>query len=141
MQCAPNLMCTLAYIDHLMAVRHGHHMHDWLMFFLAGVEETARDSAQLFRRILSLKERIERQVLPQISNRRGKSAQVLMQYLYGQPVVSVAEVTQVLDCATNTAATLVKDNRLAMGVLQEVTGQRRNRSFIFSEYIDLFSSS
>ncbi len=30
-----------AYIDHLMAVRQGNHLRDWLIVFLHGIEETA----------------------------------------------------------------------------------------------------
>jgi Fic family protein len=59
-----------AYVDHLMAVRQGNHLRDWLLFFLHGVEETARDSADAFRAILDLKARIEREVLPRFSTRR-----------------------------------------------------------------------
>jgi hypothetical protein len=33
-------------------------MNDWLIFFLHGVEETARTSAAVFKDILALKERI-----------------------------------------------------------------------------------
>jgi Fic family protein len=55
-----------AYIDHLMAVRQGHHMRDWLVFFPHGVAETARSSARVFRGILALKERIEREVMPRL---------------------------------------------------------------------------
>lgn len=48
-----------AYVDHLMAVWHGNHLREWLVFFLHGVEETARSSADKFRAILKLKQRID----------------------------------------------------------------------------------
>lgn len=56
-----------AYVDHRMAVRQGNHIREWPIFFLHGVEETARASANVFRSILQLKERIEREVLPRFS--------------------------------------------------------------------------
>lgn len=37
----------------------------------------------------------------------------------------------------NTAAALI-DDLVAFGVLSEVTGQRRNRLFVFHEYLDIF---
>lgn len=92
-----------AYVDHLMAVRQGNHLRDWLVFFLHGVEETARGSAGVFRAILALKERIEREVLPRFSHRRQENAQQLMRYLYGQPVTDVKAVTALLDTTTNIA--------------------------------------
>ena len=38
---------------------------------------------------------------------------------------------------TNTAASLI-DDMVEHGVLVEVTGQRRNRLFLFQDYLDLF---
>jgi len=43
-----------AYVDHLMAVRQGNHFREWLVFFLFGVEETARASASVFRSVQRL---------------------------------------------------------------------------------------
>ena len=126
-----------AYVDHMMAVRQGNHLRDWLVFFLHGVEETARGSAGVFRAILALKERIEREVLPRFSHRRQENAQQLMRYLYGQPVTDVKAVTTLLSTTTNTAASLIND-MVEHNVLVEMTGQRRNRLFLFHDYLDLF---
>lgn len=126
-----------AYVDHMMAVRQGNHMREWLIFFLHGVEETARASANVFRAILALKERIEREVLPRFSHRRQENAQQLMRYLYGRPVIDVKAVTGLLSTTTNTAASLIND-LVEHGVLLEVTGQRRNRLFLFHDYLELF---
>ena len=126
-----------AYIDHLMAVRQGNHMRDWLIFFLHGVEETARASADVFRAILAIKERVEREVLPRFSHRRQENAQRLMRHLYAQPVTDVKMVTKLLSTTPNTAASLIND-LVEYGVLSEMTGQRRNRLFLFHDYITLF---
>jgi Fic family protein len=126
-----------AYIDHLMAVRQGNHMRDWLIFFLHGVEETARASADVFRAILAIKERVEREVLPRFSHRRQENAQRLMRHLYAQPVTDVKMVTKLLSTTPNTAASLIND-LVEYGVLSEMTGQRRNRLFLFHDYIGLF---
>ncbi|MBV2149801.1 Fic family protein [Sphingobium sp. AS12] len=126
-----------AYVDHMMAVRQGNHLRDWLVFFLHGVEETARGSAGVFRAILALKERIEREVLPRFSHRRQENAQQLMRNLYAQPVTDVKAVTALLSTTTNTAASLIND-MVEQGVLVEVTGGRRNRLFLFHDYLELF---
>lgn len=126
-----------AYIDHLMAVREGSHMRAWLIFFLHGVEETARDSAAVFREILALKERIEREVLPRFSTRRQDNAQTLMRYLYARPVVDVKAAARIAGSTPNTGAALIND-LVAHNVLREITGQRRNRLFLFEDYMSLF---
>ena len=124
-------------MNHLMAVRQGNHMREWLIFFLHGVEETARASAGVFRSILALKERIEREVLPRFSHRRQANSQQLMRNLYARPVIDVKAATEMLSTTTNTAASLIND-MVEHGVLLEVTGQRRNRLFLFHEYLELF---
>lgn len=126
-----------AYIDHLMAVRQGNHLREWLVFFLHGVEETARASASVFRSVLDLKQRIEREVLPRFTSRRQDNAQALMRHLYAQPVVNVERVARITGVSTNTASMLIAD-MVSFGVLAEITGQRRNRLFIFHEYLSLF---
>lgn len=126
-----------AYVDHLMAVRHGNHLREWLVFFLFGIEETARSSAAVFRAIIELKQRIERDVLPRFVTRRQDNAHELMRQLYAQPVIDVKWVTKMLGTTTNTAASLITD-LVSYGVLVEVTGQKRNRLFIFKDYLDLF---
>jgi Fic family protein len=128
-----------AYVDHLMAVRDGNHMRAWLMFFLYGVEETARRSIATFQAILALKERIERDVIPRLGHRRLGKALSLIQALYRQPVLDIAQAASMLATATNTAAVLVEDF-VAAGVLHEVTGQKRGRVFLFKDYIELFSN-
>lgn len=126
-----------AYVDHLMAVRQGNHLREWLIFFLHGVEETARASANVFRGILAIRERIESNVLPRFSIRRQDNAQALMRRLYARPVVDINEAARIIEATTNTANALIMD-MVAHGVLVEITGGRRNRLFVFDEYIELF---
>lgn len=127
-----------AYVDHLMAVREGNHLQQWLLFFLHGVEETARSSIDQFRHILAIKEHIDTEVLPQFSVRRQANAQQLLRYLYRKPIVDAKTVANMLDTTPNTANSLIVDF-VRHGVLTEMTGQRRNRSFIFRDYVTLFS--
>jgi Fic family protein len=126
-----------AYVDHLMAVRQGHHMREWLVFFLHGVAETARSSADVFRGILALKEQIEREIMPRFSQRRQDNAHKLMRQLYARPVTDIKGVQAMLGTSTNTAASLIEDF-VTHRILTEITGQRRNRLFIFARYIEMF---
>lgn len=127
-----------AYVDHLMAVREASHMRDWIIFFLHGTVETAHSSAAVFKSILAMKERIEREILPRFSARRQENAQALVRRLYGRPIVDVKAASKELKTTTNTATSLIED-LVSYGVLREITGQRRNRLFIFSDYVGLFN--
>jgi Fic family protein len=126
-----------AYVDKLMAVRQANHMRDWLVFFLHGVEETAQSSIAVFKEILVLKERIEREILPRFTQRRQDNAQRLLKQMYERPVLDVKDVTKLLKTAPNTAGKLI-DDFVGYGLLREITGQHRHRLFVFQDYLALF---
>lgn len=126
-----------AYVDKLMAVRQANHMRDWLVFFLHGVEETAQSSIAVFKSILILKEKIERELLPRFTQRRQDNAQRLLKQLYERPVLDVKHVTQLLNTTPNTAGKLI-DDFVGYGLLREITGQHRHRLFVFHDYLALF---
>lgn len=125
------------YYDQLMAVRTTGKLHDWLQFFLLGVSETAASSIQVFRDIVALKERIERRTLPVFHARRQANAQALMQLLYRSPIVSIKQVAEHLDTATNTASALVLDF-VKHGILKPMSERRRDRLYVFDDYVRLF---
>ena len=103
------------------------------------MKETAESSIDVFRQIIKLKERIEREVLPRFSHRRQDNAQRLMIHLYQKPVVEIKEVCVLLNTVPNTASALIGD-LVKYGVLKEATGQQRNRLFVFYDYLDLFTN-
>lgn len=126
-----------AYVDHMMAVREGNHMKEWLIFFLHGIKETAASSIAVFRNIITMKERIEREILPRFSSRRQENVQILMKTLYSRPVIDVKAATLLLGTTPNTASALITE-LVDYGILTEITMQRRNRLFMFGEYLGLF---
>ena len=112
-------------------------MEPWIRFFLLGMRETTGLSIQVFKDILALKEHIERKHMPTFHVRRQANAQALMRSLYRTPVTNIKMVTDLIQAQTNTAAALI-DDFVRMGILKELTGQKRNRLFIFEEYVRLF---
>jgi len=127
----------LDYYDHLTVARTRDDLFAWLRFFLVGVQETAGRSIGVFKGILGLKERIEREVMPQFHARRQANAQGLMRSLYQRPVINVKIAKELLSVQTNTASSLIGDFE-KFGILEEMTGYKRNRTFVFSHYVQLF---
>ena len=125
------------YYDCLTAVRTSNNLTGWLRYFLFGVQETAKRSIDVFKAILALKERVEREIMPLFHVRRQQNARFFMQRLYQHPVVNIKQVRDLLNIQTNTASALVQDF-VEHGILHEMTGHKRNRLFIFAEYIRLF---
>ena len=125
------------YYDYLTIARTKNDLSAWLRFFLIGVHNTAEQSIGVFKAILELKERIEREIMPKFHVRRQANAQLLMQTLYQRPVMNVKQVRQLLGVQTNTASSLINDF-IGNDVLSEMTGNKRNRLFMFLSYVRLF---
>lgn len=126
------------YYDHLTSVRQTNKLNDWLMFFLEGVIETSRNSIATFRKIIALRERLESELLPTLgSHSKIKKGITLINYLYTKPVLKVNEVKQNLNFTYSTANRLLQDF-VDLKILIESTGYKRNRMFVFQEYIEIF---
>ena len=127
-----------AYYERLTDVRANDNLHNWLTFFLSGVAETAQRSTRVFKEILSLKATIEQDILPRLHSRKQDNARKLVQSLYGQPVIKIKQVEDLLNVQYNTAAALIRD-LVEREILREITGRKRNRLYIFDPYVRLFT--
>lgn len=125
------------YYDNLTLVRTSDNLTQWLKFFLVAVIETSKKGILAFQRILELKEIIEGKKIVTLGRKVGK-AKELMNLLYKTPFVSAADVMQGLKVTAPTANGLIRDF-VRLGILNEVTGMKRNRMFKFTEYLRLFS--
>jgi Fic family protein len=126
------------YYDHLMATRTTNNLLAWIQFFLIGIEETAKKSISVFKEIIELRATIEQEKLPIFHTRKQENARTLIQYLYRYPVVNRQEISEILSIQHSTATALVSDFEKA-GILKELTGQKRNKLFVFDDYIRLFN--
>lgn len=124
------------YYDALDIVRSKNDLEQWLKFFLVGVSETAQKAVDTLQAIMQLRETDHLIILG--LGKRAQRAGALLNYLYKDPVVSVAEVAKILSVTKPTANALVSDMQ-KIGILKEITGFSRNRIFIYSAYIRLFS--
>jgi Fic family protein len=124
------------YYDHLNRTRTNNQLTSWIRFFLEGVIETAMSSITTFQNIIKLRDDVERIKLLTLG-RRQSDAQVLINALYRQPILSGMEIAKVLDKHPSNANRLI-DDLVKLGILKELTGYSRNRLFAFQGYIDLF---
>lgn len=124
------------YYDNLSNVRRRNNLTQWIKFFLVGVIETAERSIGVFDAVHKLKSNIENKKINTLGRRRPQ-AEKLLAYLYAKPVITVNDIIDELQVSKPTANALVKEfTRLK--ILKEQTGFRRNRIFVFEEYLNLF---
>src|SRR6185503_14826419 len=97
---------------------------------------TAAGSKQTFEGILALRQRCEEKLLQ--LGRRAPKGQSLLRELYSQPVLGANEVAARLDITHQSASSLIRTFE-GMGILREITGRKKDRLFMFSEYLGLFT--
>lgn len=126
------------YYELLQAVRDEGAWEEWLAFFLQGVLEVSRQAADTARSILQLRE-LHRHRVNDFLGRAAAHGHQVLERLYGMPIISVSEVQELIGTTFPSANNVV--TRLAeQGILAEVTGQKRNRRFLYREYVDLFAT-
>lgn len=126
-----------SYYDALTAVRVSNNLTHWVRFFLQGVLETAAKGRDVFGKILNLRNETEQQILG--LGKRAPNAKAALNLLYRQPMVTAADLEHQLSISKPTANALLK-NLQNLGVLTEITGQMRDRAFVFDRYLKLFVS-
>ena len=124
------------YYDNLTVVRSKNNLNKWIAFFLVGVLETAQNSIETFNAIIKLRQQIEEKKIITLG-KKVPMAMNLMRYLYSKPIVDANEIAAALKINNSTAHRLIQDFE-KLHILIEQTGYKRNRVFVFEEYIKLF---
>ncbi len=124
------------YYDHLQAVRDRGSWEEWIIFFLQGVIEVSKQATETARRILTLRETHRSTITERFGRAAGNGHRVL-EYLYEHPILSTNEVRDLIG-TTYAAANELVGKFVSNGILREITGQARNRKFMYQSYIDLF---
>jgi len=125
-----------SYYDALSRVRESDDMIHWIKFFLTAVVTTANKGKETFRQILELKNRLNNLVTEQFG-RRANNARKLIDKLYSKPSITISEACEFLGLSNKAAGELI---RMMEGhkILIECSGYKRNRFYIFADYISLF---
>lgn len=123
------------YYDALAKVRTSDDIEHWIKFFLVGIAETSRKAIETFKKIASLREKVEASL--KTLGKRTEVANKLLEHLYSNPILNTTQMAEKLGITYSSAATLVKQFE-QLGILKETTGFKRNRLFVFSKYLAFF---
>lgn len=124
------------YYDNLMRVRTHNDLKQWLKFFLVGVIETAKGGVKTFDDILKLKAQSENDI--QELGSRSSNVQKVFNYLLKKPIIDVNIIMQITSVSQRTAYNIIEDLE-KINILEEVTGGKRGKVYVFKKYLSLFN--
>jgi len=121
------------YYDRLNGTRNDVGWNQWLDFFLQGVRDTANQAVQTAIEIDKLfrgdKEKIEQ------FGRGAPSALLIYQLAQSNPILSIKHAARESKLSFPTASAAIQ--RLTdAGILEESSGKRRDRLFLYAKYLD-----
>ena len=124
------------YYDLLDSVRQSGDWEDWLEFFLEGVATVATSARETAQQLLQLASRDRERVAA--AGARPNSALRVHEALTELIVANAGQIVERTGLSAPTARTCLQ--RLCdLEVAVEVTGGRRNRIYVYREYLDILN--
>ena len=109
-----------------------------IKYFLIGIEKTATKAVDTLSRVIKLKDHLESQINSEFG-RRSNTALVLLNALFQNPVTTIDNAAKICSLSFKAANDLVRLMQ-EKHILEEMTGQSRNRIFILKPYMEVFSN-
>jgi len=126
----------MLYYDNLTRVREKNDILQWFKFFLVGVIETAKNSVNTFDNILKLQKEVDLKI--QKLGSRSNNAQTLINHLFQNPVIEAQKAKELTGLSLPSVYKLI-DELERHKILNEITGAKRGKLYIFKDYISLFN--
>jgi Fic family protein len=124
------------YYELLDRVRRDGDREAWLAFFLDGVRVTAEGAVAAARRLGTMFQDDRRRIQP--AGRRTSSALRVHEALKTRPILSLSAICERTGLSFPTASTAM-DLLIQLGVARELTGKRRNRLFVYDQYLTILN--
>lgn len=121
------------YYRLLLDVSQSGRWHDWVLFFLSGVAEQARDAVNRPIGLLELWHKYRKE----LQTARSTALMLrIIDFMFSMPIFSVGKLAKELDITVRTAQLNIDKLRTA-GILKEITGKQRNRLFQVTDILTI----
>jgi len=124
------------YYRRLSNIRTAGDWESWITFFLEGVCAAAADAEHSIIEVASLVAADRKRLLQ--SPKAGPASYRLFEMLPMMPRFTIERVRRQLDTSFPTATAAVKALE-DLGIVSEMTGQKKNRSYSYQAYVELLS--
>lgn len=125
------------YYNELQRIRDSGDWELWMNFFLNGIYEVSSEAIKTSKKIMDLRKEFQQSINEKFGNKSGLALQ-LLDGLFNKPIITINSIKEITNLSFPNA------NRLAsefekIGILEEMTGQKRNRIYEFVKYMDILN--
>ncbi|MEI8206768.1 MAG: Fic family protein [Kiritimatiellales bacterium] len=124
------------YYELLNEIRNTGDWEAWLEFFAEAVIETATQAVDTVQRLLALAEEDRKRI--QTLGRISSSVQVVHHAMMERPIASPVWLKKKTGLSLTTVGTSL-DRLEGLGIVKELTGQKRNRFYGYTRYIEILN--
>lgn len=124
------------YYDRLQAVRTDGDWEGWLDFFFRGLRDTAQSAVATVEAVLDLF-RQDRERLQTLGRAAG-SAMRVHELLQRQPILSLPRIGEALELSWTASDNAMRE-LTRLGIVREITGQKRNRLYAYDAYLEMLA--
>jgi len=125
------------YYERLNQVRLTGDWEAWLLFFVDAVAETANQAVETAQQLNSLRTN-DKERLTELGRQAGSANQIL-DALFEQPIASINKLIELTGISAATVGKTLDVLEKQLGIVKEITGQKRNRVFAYTSYIDILN--
>lgn len=125
------------YYSLLQQVRISGDWEAWLLFFVDAIAATAHQAVATAQALTQLLAK-DKARLAELGRLAGSARQIL-DALFAHPVSNIAALTGATGLTPATIGKALDSMEFILGMVHEVTGQKRNRVYAYSEYINILN--
>ena len=123
------------YFNSLMQVREKNDISQWMKFFLKGVIDVSEQGIDTLSEVMQLQKDVDEKI--QSLKSKTHNAKMVINHLYQHPIIDAPKVVSFTGLSHPSAYKLIDDME-RLGILMEITGGKRSKSYVFQSYINAY---
>jgi Fic family protein len=125
------------YYERLNQVRLTGEWEAWLLFFVDAVAETANQAVNTAKQLNELRQK-DKASLTDLGRQAGSANQII-DALFEHPIVSINKLIELTGLTAATLGKVLDALEKQLGIVKEMTGQKRNRVYAYTAYIQILN--
>jgi len=125
------------YYERLNQIRLTGDWEAWLLFFVDAVTETANQAVDTAQQLNALRQK-DKSRTSELGRQAGSANQII-DALFEQPIASVNKLIELTGLTAATVGKVLDVLEQQASIVKEITGQKRNRVFAYTAYIEILN--